>query len=36
MWGDARALPYTEGEAVIAPGQIGPAPAKHALTTPLR
>jgi hypothetical protein len=24
-WGDARALPYTEGQAVLAPGMIGPS-----------
>ena len=24
-WGDARALPFTEGQAVLAPGSIGPA-----------
>lgn len=25
VWGDARALPYTEGQAVVAAGRIGPA-----------
>lgn len=24
-WGDPRSKPFTEGQAVIAPGQIGPA-----------
>ncbi|MDJ0961302.1 MAG: hypothetical protein QNJ88_11625 [Acidimicrobiia bacterium] len=26
-WSDARAMPYTEGQAVVGPGQIGPGPA---------
>ena len=23
-WGDARSMPFTEGQAVLAPGHIGP------------
>ena len=28
-WGDARALPYTEGQAVMGPGSIGPSAVAH-------
>ena len=27
QWGDARAMPFTEGQAVLGSGQIGPAAA---------
>ena len=26
VWGDARSMPYTEGQAVVGPGQVGPGP----------
>ena len=31
-WGDARALPFTEGQAVVAPGAIAPAANRNHMT----
>ena len=34
LWRDSRALPYTEGQAVVAPGAIGPALVRRGATSP--
>ena len=31
-WGDSRALPFTEGQAVVGPGAIAPAANRNTIT----